>query len=75
MMTVTFSMMDVTNQCNSVLQASGTLFLSLCDRVFFTCSCSGRNDTAPHGLFLGESFPVADIDVTACEGLLKGVLS
>ena len=32
------------------------------------------NHTAPQGSFLGTDFPVGDINVEACEGLLKGVL-
>ena len=54
--------------------ASSTLFLSLRDPVCFCCSCSGMNHTAPQGSILGTDFPVGDIDVDACDGLLKGVL-
>ena len=48
--------------------------LSLGDPVF-SCSCSGMNHTAPQGSILGTGFPVGDIDVEACEGLLKGILA
>ena len=54
--------------------ASSTLFLSLRDPVCFCCSCSGMNHTATQGPILGTDFPVGDIDVEACEGLLKDVL-
>ena len=32
------------------------------------------NHTAPQGSILGTDFPVGDINVEACDGLLKGVL-
>ena len=32
------------------------------------------NHTAPQGSILGTGFPVGDIDVKSCEGLLTGVL-
>ena len=54
--------------------ASSALFLSLRDHVCFCCSCSGMNHTAPQGSILGTDFLVGDINVEACEGILKGVL-
>ena len=32
------------------------------------------NHTAPQGSILGTDFPVGDVDVEACDGLLKGAL-
>ena len=32
------------------------------------------NHAAPQGSILGTDIPVGDIDIEACEGLLKGVL-
>ena len=32
------------------------------------------NHSAPQGSILGTDFPVGDINVEACEGLLKGVI-
>ena len=54
--------------------ASSALFLSLRDPVCFCCSCSVMNHTAPQGSILCIDFAVGDINVEACEGLLKGIL-
>ena len=54
--------------------ASSTLFLSLLDPVCFCCSCSGMNHAAPQGSILGADFPVGNINIEACEGLLNDVL-
>ena len=53
---------------------SSAFFLSLRDPDCFCCSCSGMNHTESQGSILGTDFPVGDINVEACEGLLKGVL-
>ena len=50
------------------------IFLSHRDPDCFCCTSSGMNHTAPHGSIMGTYFPVGDIDVEACEGLLKGDL-
>ena len=54
--------------------ASRALFLSLRHPVCFCCSCFGINHTAPQGSILGTDFPVGDINVEPCEGLLRGIL-
>ena len=54
--------------------AISALFLSLRYPVCICCSCSGMNHTAPQGSILGTYFSVGDINVEACEGLLKGIL-
>ena len=54
--------------------ASRALFLSLRDPVCVCCSCFVMNHTTPQGSILGIDFPVGDINVEACEGLLKGIL-
>ena len=53
--------------------ASSALFLRLRVPDCLCCSCSGMNHTAPQESILGTDIPVGDIDVEACEGLLKGV--
>ena len=52
--------------------ASSTLFWA--SAILIVSACSGMNNTAPQGSILGTYFPVGDINVEACEGLLKGVL-